>query len=145
MKCKVTISPDEEERVEIYAREKTPLIEEIKSIAERFGKDITAYGTDSIYKIKPEEAECFISEEGRVYVICEKGKLRIKERLYIIEEMLGGVFIKLNQSCLANINMIERFEYSFAGAIRAVFKSGYKDYISRRQLKHVKERMEFNL
>ncbi|MBQ9744108.1 MAG: LytTR family transcriptional regulator [Clostridia bacterium] len=144
MKCHIILG-SEEEKIVIYARERTVLIDEIERLAEGESTQLIGYGDGAIYKLEPENIECIISEDGRVYAICDKGKLRVKERLYVIEKMLEGVFIKLNQSCLANIKMIDRFESSFAGAIRAVFKSGYKDYISRRQLKAVKERIGFKL
>ncbi|MBQ8392921.1 MAG: LytTR family transcriptional regulator [Clostridia bacterium] len=145
MKCHIILGSDEEEKIVIYAKERTALIDEIEKLAGAESTLLIGYGNEAIYKLEPENIECIISEDGRVYAICDKGKLRIRERLYVIEKMLDGVFIKLNQSCLANIKMIDRFESSFAGAIRAVFKSGYKDYISRRQLKAVKERIGFKL
>ena len=69
----------------------------------------------------------------------------IKERLYTVENTVGDSFIKINQSCIVNIDKIERFEASFSGALTVVLKNGYKDYISRRQLKIVKERIGFKL
>ena len=50
-------------------------------------------------------------------------------------------FIKINQSCLANKKKIKKFEYTIGGSLRVVFKNGYIDYIARRELKNVKERM----
>ena len=50
-------------------------------------------------------------------------------------------FIKLNQSCIANKNKIKKFESTIGGALKVIFKNGYIDYISRRELKNVKERM----
>ena len=54
---------------------------------------------------------------------------------------LGTDFIKINQSCIANIRQIQRFDTSFSGTLRVIFKNGYTDYVSRRQLKAVKERL----
>ena len=66
---------------------------------------------------------------------------KIKERLYQLEEMMDENYIKINQSCLANIKRIDRFSSSLGGAIMVLFDNGYKDYISRRELKKFKERM----
>ena len=51
------------------------------------------------------------------------------------------MFIKINQSCLANKTKIKRFETTIGGALKVVFKNGYIDFISRRELKNVKNRM----
>ena len=37
--------------------------------------------------------------------------------------------------------MIDRFNASIGETLLVIFKSGYKDYVSRRQIKNVKERM----
>ena len=50
-------------------------------------------------------------------------------------------FVKLNQSCLANIKQIKEFKASIGGSVMVIFQNGYKDYISRRELKNVKERI----
>ena len=141
MKCEVIIDTGCEEKVVIHANSRTKLIEDIEALVLLSDTKITGYGDGSIKIIDPDNAVCFTSEEGKVYAICMDERLRVRERLYSVEEKLGGVFIKINQSCIANPKMIEKFEVSIGGAIRVVFKNGYKDYISRRQLKHVKERL----
>ena len=55
--------------------------------------------------------------------------------------MIDDTFIYINQGCLANINLIDRFDASIGGTLLIIFKSGYKDYVSRRQLKKIKERL----
>ena len=37
--------------------------------------------------------------------------------------------------------MISHFDLSLGGTMKVVFKSGYKDYVSRRQIKNIKERL----
>ena len=68
-------------------------------------------------------------------------KLRLHQRLYELEELGESNLIKINQSCIANTEKIDRFEVSFGGALAVVFKNGHRDYVSRRQLKYVKERI----
>ena len=84
---------------------------------------------------------CFSVEDNRVYAVTEKEKLQLKIRLYQVEEMADKGFVKINQSCVANIRHIKRFDASVSGTLRVVFKNGYTDYVSRRQLKTVKERL----
>ena len=84
---------------------------------------------------------CFTVEESRVYAITKSGKWQLKCRLYNLEESLPQSFVKINQSCIANIKMIHRFDTSLSGALAVRFKNGYCDYVSRRNLKTVKERL----
>ena len=55
--------------------------------------------------------------------------------------MLKDSFVYINQGCLANLKMIDHFDASIGGTLMVVFKSGYKDFVSRRQLKNIKERI----
>ena len=58
-----------------------------------------------------------------------------------MEKKLPENFVKINQSCIANIDKINRFDASFSGTLKLIFKNSYTDYVSRRQLKTVKERI----
>lgn len=50
-------------------------------------------------------------------------------------------FLRINKSALANRERIDRFTVSFNGAVDVIFKSGYRDYVSRRCFRVIKERM----
>ena len=65
----------------------------------------------------------------------------MKKRLYELNEMLKDSFVYINQGCLANLKMIDHFDASISGNLIVITKSGYKDYVSRRQIKNVKERI----
>lgn len=93
--------------------------------------------------IDPSRVSAFISEEGGVYAILNGRRIALKERLYVLEERYGERFLRVSQSCLANIGMIERFEATFGASLAVIFKDGYRDTVSRRQLKQVKERIGF--
>ena len=62
-------------------------------------------------------------------------------RLYSIEEKLSEDFIKINQSTVINIKKIQRFDVSVTGTLKVIMKNGYTDYVSRRRIKNVKERL----
>ena len=75
------------------------------------------------------------------YKVIDK-KYQIKYRLYQLEEMeINKSFIKINQSCYANIKRIKKFDSTISGALKVIFNNGYVDYIARRELKNFKERM----
>ena len=84
---------------------------------------------------------CFFIEGKRLYASLDRGNALIKRRLYEIENILDNDFIKINQSTIANVKKIERFSVSFGAALTVHFKNGKRDYVSRRQVKAVKERL----
>ena len=141
MKLRIVIDKDKEEQILIYSHEKTPLIESIERLVEDNSPKLMGYSEKGATMLYPDEIYCFISENGKTYALTEKEKLVIKSRLYVIEGSLDDGFVRLNQSCIANLSMIERFDASFAGTLGVVFKNGYRDYVSRRNLKKVKERV----
>ena len=141
MKCKLIINKECEEEVVIYAHRRSKLVDEIERLVETDATEFTGYREGEIYKLSPSEVFCFIAEDNKVYALTDKGRLRIKLRLYQLEEILSNGFIKINQSCIANIKEIKNFDASISGTLTVIFKSGYKDYVSRRNVKAIKERL----
>ena len=138
MKCTIMIDKNREEEVIAYAHERGRLAEEIERLVET---DWIGYADHTVAKLKLSDICCFTVEDHKVYAMTDNGNWQIKQRLYQIEEQLPDHFIKINQSCLANIHAINRFEASFGAALTVIFQNGYRDYVSRRQLKTVKERL----
>ena len=142
MKFRLVSDGEREDEVVVYASEENELVKAIRALCEsEDDKMLVGYDGGEIYKINPIDVVCFVSENDRLFAYTMDGRLRIKSRLYQIEEELPSSFIRINQSCVANISMIERFDASFSGTLGVVFKNGYRDYVSRRNLKKVKERV----
>lgn len=142
MKCFTFIDKNEEEKVVIYAKEKNSLVEQIEKLVASTGVSLTGTYDDTSVLIDPIDVSCFVVEDGKIYALIKDKKYQLKERIYQLEDMpFNEYFIKLNQSCLANIKQIKEFKSSIGGAIMVVFYNGYKDFISRRELKRVKERI----
>ena len=140
MKCTLIITDDHEEEVVMYTREKTQLIGDIENLIRDNAFELIGYSGYEAVNLRTDEVVCFLVEEGKVYAITDKDRFRLKSRLYQLEETLPEDFVKINQSCIANIKKIERFDTSVSGTLLIKFKNGYKDYVSRRQMKAVKER-----
>lgn len=141
MKCTVILDKTREEEIIIYAHQKNELICEIERMAEGQAVQLVGYFMDELVKLVPSEVYCFTVENGKLYAICEDKKYLIKARLYNIEEMLDNKFIKINQSSIANIDKIQKFDASISGTLKVIFKNGHTDYVSRRNIKNVKERL----
>ena len=142
MKCTIIIDKNREEEVIIYAKEKSTLTDEIERLVNDNNLELIGYDKSGEgVKLTTDEVYCFTAEDNKIFAITEKDKLRIKCRLYQLEEILPEYFVKINQSCVANIRKIARFDTSVSGTLLIKFKNGYKDYVSRRQVKAVKERL----
>lgn len=142
MKCYTYIEKEHEEEVFIYAKERTNLVKEIENLCKSDSVLLTGTNENELIKINPLEVCCFISENNKVFALIDDKRYQIKQRLYQLEKMdFNGHYVKINQSCYANIKKIKRFETSIGGALKVIFKNNYTDYISRRELKNVKERL----
>jgi len=142
VKCYTYIEKEHDEEVIIYAHEKNQLVIDIENIVKSASVELKGSYNDEIVIINPIDVCCFISEANKVYALVGDKRYQIKYRLYQLEEMeINNNFIKINQSCYANIKRIKKFESTISGALKVIFKNGYVDYISRRELKNVKERL----
>ena len=141
VKFKLIVDKERDEEVVVYAKEETPLIKEIESLVKGKNEALIGYLDGAAINVSIKDVFCFTIEKNKIYAIMESEKLLIKQRLYQIENRELPDFIKINQSTLANIKKIDRFKVSIGGSLIVLFKNGYRDYVSRRQLKFVKERM----
>ena len=141
MKLQIVIDSTRDEEILIYAHKKTPLISEIEELVKSHSVDLIGYAQDETVKLNLNDIYCFITEDNKVYALTENEKFKIKSRLYQLEEKLDNNFVKINQSCIANIKKIDRFKATVGGSLTVVFKNGYVDFVSRRNLKNVKGRL----
>ncbi len=142
MKYKVVIDKEREEEVVIYSHDMTPFVKELCEFIDDNMTEFTAYDVHGILNIKTSDIYAFLIEDSKLYAITDSGKYRINGRLYQIEESVGDGFVKINQSCIVNIKRIERFDTTIYGVLTVKMQNGFKDYVSRRQMKAVKERIK---
>ncbi len=141
MKCRVIVDKSREEEAVLYVHRETERTRELEAFITAEQRELYGYGERDIVRLSLCEVLCFYVRDGKVFAMMEKEDLQMKERLYQVEEMLPMDFVKINQSCIANKKKIRRFEVSIGGSLMVVFQNGKKDYVSRRKLKEVKERM----
>ena len=141
MKFTVILNSEREDEVIVYAKEKNSLVKSIEELVNWADNYFIVQNEKGIKRITEKEAYCFYIEDKKVYVLTEKEKLLLKMRLYSIEEKLSEDFIKINQSTVINIKKIQRFDVSVTGTLKVVLKNGYTDYVARRRIKNVKERL----
>lgn len=145
MKFNLIIDKTREEQIDMTVHSRSALVDQIESLVSRYaGADrIIAYTEDDFKMLPFSEIECITVLDGKTYAIDTKNRrYRIKQRLYELESVLPSCFVRINKSTLANENRLERFAASYSGAVDAVFKCGYKDYVSRRCLSQIKRRFD---
>jgi DNA-binding LytR/AlgR family response regulator len=141
LKFTLIIDENREEEIIVYAKKASSFTNELESFVKSNMPEILGYLGGSIVKLSPSEVYAFSVEEGKVFAYTENKKFLLQKRLYQVEEAVGERFVKINQSCMVNISRIERFEPTIGGSLMIVMKNGYRDYVSRRQMRTVKERI----
>ncbi len=141
MKINIFIDKEREEEVIVYAHEKNAIVTSIEKLVVENNTEFLGYKDGEVVKLELSGIYCFTVENNKIYAYTERDRFHIKQRLYKLEEQLPDNFIKLNQSCIGDINKIESFGAAFSGSLTVTFKNGYTDYVSRRNIKTVKERL----
>ena len=143
MKFRLIIDKDKNEEIVATVHDRTPLIDEIEALLSKHTDRIPGYIEDDIKMLSIPEIECITVLDGKTYAIDSQNKrYRLKQRLYELEAILPASFIRINKSTLANENALDRFSVTIAGSVDAVFKCGYREYVSRRCFAQIKRRLE---
>lgn len=145
MKFTLIIDPSKEEEVAATVHAHSALTQQIEALILQYtGMDrITAYADEEIKILLFEEIECITVFNGKTFAVDAKNKkYRLKQRLYELEQQLPSYFIRINKSTLANENRIERYTATFSGSVDAVFRCGYREYVSRRCFSAIKRRYQ---
>ena len=143
MKFRLIIDKEKEEELVATVHERSPLIEEIESLILNHTDRIPGYLEDEIKMLSVSEIECVTVLDGKTYAIDSGNRhYRLKQRLYELEQLLPASFIRINKSTLANEKALDRFTVTIAGSVDAIFKCGYREYVSRRCFTQIKRRLE---
>ena len=145
MKFTLIIDKQKDEEVVATVHERTALTDEIEALVMKYaGADrIPAYGDDDMKMLVFSDIECITVLDGKTYAIDSRNqRYRLKPRLYELEAQLPSFFIRINKSTLANENRLDRFAVTYSGGVDAVFKCGYREYVSRRCFAQIKRRFD---
>lgn len=145
MKFTLIIDQEKEEEIVATVHGRTRLIDEIEALVlAHVGADrIIGYTEEDLKILSISDIECITVLNGRTYAIDKENRhYRLKLRLYELEQQLPSSFIRINKSTLANEACLERFCVAYSGAVDAIFKCGYKEYVSRRCFAQIKRRLE---
>jgi DNA-binding LytR/AlgR family response regulator len=145
MKFSLIIDPDKPEEIVATVHERSSLTEQIEALVLQHSRTdrLIGYADDEMKILPFAQIECITVLDGKIYAIDNKNqRYRLKQRLYELEEQLPSFFIRINKSTLANEAHLDRFAVTVTGSVDAVFKCGYREYISRRCFAQIKRRFE---
>ena len=144
MKFRLVIDPGKEEEVVATVHARSALTDRLEQLlAEPVPDRVAAYDEEDIRMLAFSDIECITVLDGKTFAIDTQGRqFRLKQRLYELEALLPPCFIRINKSTLANEKRLERFVPAFSGAVDAVFRCGYREYVSRRCFTQIKRRFE---
>ena len=145
MKYKLIIDKTAEEEVTVVAHTPSSLTQQIENLVRSSsGTDsLLGYREDEMRRLPFSEIECITILDRKVIAMDTRGRqYRLQERLRDLEATLPSYFIRINKSTLANEHRIERFDAAFSGGVDAVFRCGWREYVSRRCFGAIRRRYE---
>jgi len=145
MKYKLIIDKNADEEIIAIVHTPSSLTQQIEDLVCSYSgtESIMGYSDDKMRKLEFSEIECITIIDRKVIAIDTKGnRYSLKDRLRDLEDILPSYFIRINKSALANEHGIERFDAVFSGGVDAVFRCGYREYVSRRCFAEIRRRYE---
>lgn len=105
-----------------------------------FEQKIRAYDDEETIMVPLSEIVRVYSANKQVYIATVDKQLRIKERLYEMEDMLAkDKFVRISNSEIVNIKKIKRLDTSITGTIKMQLKGDMETYVSRRYVTKIKQ------
>ena len=145
MKYKLIIDKNADEEIIAIVYAPSSFTQQIEDLVCSYSgaESIIGYKDDEMRKLDFSEIECITIIDRKVFAIDSNGShYRIQDRLRNLEEILPSYFIRINKSTLANEHCIARFDAVFSGGVDAVFRCGYREYVSRRCFAEIRRRYE---
>lgn len=143
MKFKLVIEKEGEEEIIAKVYSASELTKKIENLVLSYSgcDEIIVQGDYELLRLKFEDIECITVDDRKLFVIDGKGqKYRTAGNLSEIEGRMPSYFIRINKSCIANERKISCYKTTFSGGVDAIFKCGYRDYVSRRCFAEIKRR-----
>lgn len=142
MEVEIVIKKElQETKLVIYCNE---LTKEVQQLVDRLGtmqfKTVAGIQDENIFLLNPEDIDCFYSENQKVYAKVGQKAFWVKKKLYELEEMLTGTsFVRVSNSCIVNMDQVDRLDISYAGTIELILKTGEREFVSRRYVAKIKK------
>lgn len=133
----------EEISVTIHAKEWSEELEEVvRKLEYQLPKRILGIDGDRTILLSPGDIEYVFAEKRKVFASVKKQSIEITMKLYEAEGMLRSYgFCRLSKSAIGNLSKITHFELAFNGNLCVYFRSGEKEYVSRKYVQELKRKL----
>lgn len=113
------------------------------TVKEAVEENLVAYQDKEAVSIRCRDVICIFSANKFVYLETADARLRIKERLYEMEEKLDKTrFVRISNSEIVNLRKIKRMDTSITGTIKMYLEGEIETYVSRRYVSKIKTAFE---
>lgn len=132
-----------ETSVTIHTKEWTDELDMLVKVINHSGvkRLIGVDGEESIL-LHPKEIDYIYAESRKVFAVRGKTITQLKMKLYEVESfLLPHYFTRFSKSVIGNIEQIQKFELSFNSNLCVTFRSGNKEYVSRKYVSALKEKL----
>lgn len=144
---KINVDIDEkyqEVKVEVQSpdmnNEVTDIMNRLNGSGQKKDETVIGYKEESMVILKAENIVSFAISANYVMANTDKGSIRVKEKLYYLEEKFENHdFIRISKSALVNLHHIKSIDLHFSGSLIAKLDNGTDEIISRRFVPKVKE------
>lgn len=125
----------------VYTDKITEEVLRIKSFVLKNSESILIGFLDEKIKIlNPAKIYRIYTEDSRIFAESIDEKFLVKKRIYQLEEILKSKkFVRISNSELINLNLVDSFDLSYSGTISVKMKNNAKTFVSRRYVKKIKE------
>jgi len=150
MRVEIEVNPDITEETAILRVPKmTPELISLVEILEASNHSMPDQSTllvakkdDKVFLIEPDKIDIIRSEGGKVTLYDNKGQsYGLTKSLNEILEQLPNHFVRISKSAIVNINRVDHLSNSFDRTMYIMMENGVHDYITRKYLGDIKERL----
>lgn len=125
----------------VYTDKMTEEVLRIKSfVLENSESLLIGFLNEKIKILNPAKIYRIYTEDSRVFAESIDEKYLVKKRIYQLEEILKTKkFVRISNSELINLNLVDSFDLSYSGTISVKMNNKSKTFVSRRYVKKIKE------
>ncbi len=146
MKIRMEIDPDAPEEIVVRCK---ALTSDIMKLEQLLSKEINQsgqmilYQNDTEYYIDTKQILFFETEGTQVLAHTEKEIFETRKKLYELEDILGGTFLRISKSAIVNLDKIYSIRRNLTASSEISFRGTHKQiYVSRSYYKVLKEKLE---
>jgi len=132
----------DDEKAVIHAVEKTADIQAAIELLEGNAGGIAVLKEGKTYFCKQNAIYYIESVDKRTYIYTKDNCYETKYRLYELEEMLGGLFVRCSKAMIINLRKIKSVKSDIGGRLETTLLNDEQIIISRSYVKEIKRRLE---